>query len=311
MAYVDLTLPEFQKHFSTEESCLQAIFEARWPRGFICPHCEHNDGYRLPSRPRNVECAVCTRQYSITADTIFHGSHLPLAIWFLTIYLVAQDKGGISATRLADQVGITYSSAWFLLQRIHHAMSARDENLTLAGYIELDEAFFGGKQKNKGKRNPPSEGKKQVLVLVESEGWQAGNLVMKVIANDHLEDLKPVIETKVEADPPGQWFRSDAWGSHHVVMLCGHRIKMEHVPIDKQDEVLRCVNLAISNAKTFFKGTYHNFCKTHLQRYLDEFCYRWNRRDHFKQLASHLIKACALADYAPYTQLIAPKPQAA
>lgn len=311
MAYVDLTLPEFQKRFATEEACLQAIFDARWPRGFVCPRCQHNGGYRLSCRPRNIECAVCRRQYSITADTIFHRSHIPLTTWFLTIYLVAQDKGGMSASRLVALVGISYPSAWFLLQRIHYAMSIRDENLTLAGYIELDEAFFGGKQRSRRNRKPPSEGKKQVLVLVESEGWQAGNLVMKVIANDQLEALKPIIETKIEADPPGQWFRSDAWGSHHVVMLFGHRITMQHVPTDKQDEVLRCVNLAISNAKSMFKGTYHNFCKTHLQRYLDVYCYRWNRRGQFKQLASHLITACALASYAPYVKLIAPKPQAA
>src|SRR6185312_1973872 len=137
-----------------------------------------------------------------------------------------------------------------------------------------------------------SDGKKQVLVLVEAEGWRAGNVVMKVIANDHLEDLKPVIETKVESEPPGQWFRSDAWGSHHVVMTCGHRIKMGHIPKEQQDTELRCVSLAISNAKSFFKGTHHNFCQLHLDRYLAAFCYRWNRRDQGGGLVLSLIKAC-------------------
>jgi transposase-like protein len=307
MAYVDLTLPEFQRTFGTEEACLQAVYEARWPRGYICPHCQHNDGYRLNSRPRTVQCVLCKRQTSITAGTIFHRSHIPLTDWFLAIYLIAQDKGGISSSRLEHMLGISYPSAWFLNQRIHYAMSNRDENLTLAGYIELDEAFFGGKTHSKRNRKPPSDGKKQVLVLVEAEGWQAGNLVMKVIANDHLEDLKPVIENKVESDPPGQWFKSDAWGSHHVVMQFGHRIRMEHIPNERQDAELRCVSLAISNAKAFFKGTYHNFCKKHLQRYLDEFCYRWNRRHQSHGLTLSLIRACSLAGSAQYCQLIAPK----
>jgi transposase-like protein len=312
MAYVDLSLPQFHQQFGTEESCLQAVFDARWPRGFVCPYCQHNDGYRLSTRPRIVQCALCRRQSSITANTVFHRSHVALSIWFLAIYLIAQDKGGASAKRLQNQLGVSYPTAWFLVQRIHCAMSRRDENLTLAGYIELDEAFFGGRHKNtSGKRKPPSGDKVQVLVLVESEGKNAGNLVMKVIANDQLEGLKPVIQDKIEADPPGQWFRSDAWGSHHAVMQFGHRIKMEHVPNSRQDEVLRCVNLAISNAKAFFKGTYHNFCKTHIQRYLDEFCYRWNRRHLFSQLASHLISACSLAGVAPYKTVIAPKPTAA
>lgn len=310
MAYLNLTLPEFQKQFGTEESCLQAVFDARWPRGFICPRCGHNDGYRLSTRPRIIECCSCHRQSSITADTIFHRSHLPLTIWFLAIYLVAEDKGGISAKRMQSQLGISYPTAWFLAQRIHHAMSQRDQNLTLAGYIELDEAFFGGRRQTKGpKRKHRKEAKSQVLVMVESEGTRAGNLVMRVIQNDQYADLLPVIMEKVESEPPGQWFRSDAWGSHHVVMSCGHHIQMEHVPIDKQNEVLRCVNLAVSNAKAFFKGTYHNFCRTHLQRYLDEFCYRWNRRHLLPELASHLVAACALTKRAPYASLIAPKTQ--
>jgi hypothetical protein len=312
MAYVDLTLPEFQKRFSSEESCLQAIFEARWPHGFVCQYCQHNDGYRLSSRPRIIQCAVCRRQSSITAKTLFHRSHIPLPIWFLAIYLISQDKGGTSASRLKHQLGISYPTAWFLIQRLHYAMSRRDENLTLAGYIELDEAFFGGRHKSGGRRGkPPSHNKQQVLVLVESEGKQAGNLVMRAIAGDQMDDLKPIIAEKIESEPPGQWFRSDAWGSHHIVMSFGHRIKMQHVPNDQQDKVLRCVSLATSNAKSFFKGTYHQFCKTHIQRYLDAFCYRWNRRHLFGQLASHLIAACSLTNHAPYVSLIAPKPTAA
>lgn len=295
MAYTDLTLEEYLERFSTEEACLDAIFDARWPRGFICPKCGHNDGYRLASRPRMVQCCNCHAQYSITADTLFEGSHLKLKKWFLIIYAVAQDKGGASALRLANQLGMHHKTIWSILHKLRIAMGSRDENLTLAGHIELDEAFFGGKTKRgDGPPKAPRDNKKEVLVLVESEGSQAGNLVMKVIEDHQIEDLKPIIETKIESDPPGQWFRSDAWGSHHVVMQFGHRIQMNHIPNDQQDALLRCVNLAVSNAKAFFKGTYHQFCKKHIQRYLDEFCYRWNRRHRFAQLASHLIGACVL-----------------
>lgn len=307
MAYVDLTLPEYQKRFSSEEACLDAIFEDRWPNGFICPDCGHNDGYRLSSRPRIVQCCNCRGQTSITANTLYHKSHLPLVTWFLIIYLVAQDKGGASALRLANQLGMHQKTVWSILQKIRIAMGERDGNLTLAGHIELDEAFFGGRTKRgNGPPKAPGDNKRQVLVLVESEWCQAGNLVMKVIEGDQLEDLKPIIAEKIESEPPGQWFRSDAWGSHHVVMQFGHRIQMRHIPNDQQDDLLRCVNLAVSNAKAFFKGTYHNFCKKHIQRYLDEFCYRWNRRHLFGQLASHLIAACALHPPVAYKDIPAP-----
>lgn len=290
MAYVDLSLPEFQARFGTEQACLDAVFDARWTRGFICPHCEHNDGFRLISRPRIVECALCGRQTSITAGTIFERSHVPLTNWFLVIFLFAQDKGGASATRLSKQLGINYPTMWFMLQRLRVAMATRDENLTLAGYIELDEAFFGGRTKGKG----PRKGKVEVLVLVESEGKQAGNLVMKVIPSAQYEDLKSVIAKFVEAEPAGQWVRTDGWGTHHAVSTLGHRLNMNRISPEEQDKVMRCANLAISLAKRFFKGTYHHFCKIHIQRYLDEFCYRWNRRDHFSQLALHLITASVL-----------------
>lgn len=294
MAHIDLSLSEFQKRFSTEEACLDEIFDARWPRGFVCPNCEHNDGFRLHCRPRIVECASCGKQTSITARTLFHRSHVPLTNWFLVVYLFAQDKGGASAMRLSKQLRMNRPTVWFMLQKIRIAMGRRDENLTLAGYIELDEAFFGGRSKNPGKRNPPSHNKKQVLVMVEAEGKQAGNVVMEVIDSVFYDDLKPVIANKVEAEPPGQWFRSDGWGSHHVVIALGHHIKMTPIPNDQLDKVLRCLSLAVSHAKRFFKGTYHHYCKIHHQRYLDEFCYRWNRRHLFDELPSHLLTACVL-----------------
>lgn len=304
MAYVQLTLQEFQSKFSTEEACLDAIFEARWPRGFICPTCEHNGGIRLKCRPRIVECSLCRKQTSITSHTIFHRSHVPLVDWFLTIYLFGQDKGGASATRLSSQLGLNYPTAWFLLQRIRLAMQTRDENLTLAGYIELDEAFFGGRSRRQKKRLAPSHNKVTVLVMVEAEGKAAGNLVMKVVAGSHYSDLMPVISDKVERDPGGQWFRTDAWGAHHIVMKFGHKIRMTPMSHEDLDRELRCVSLAISHAKRFFKGTYHHFCKKHIQRYLDEFCYRWNRRHLFGALPLHLLTACVLTKALPYSQAI-------
>jgi len=180
-------------------------------------------------------------------------------------------------------------------------MQARDENLTLAGYIELDEAFFGGRSKSRGKRKPPSDNKKTILVLVENEGSRAGNLVMKVIESTNYYDIAPVIESKIDSETGGQWFRSDAWGAHHVVMQFGHQINMARV--FDQDNDLRCVSLAISLAKRFFKGTYHHFCKQHMQRYLDEFCYRFNRRDKFGELPLHLLTASILHGSAQYSKV--------
>jgi len=306
MAHLDLTLPQFQTRFSKEEACLQAIHDARWPKGFVCPHCGHNDGNRISTR-RSVQCCLCRRQTSITSGTLFEGSRTPLTQWFLIIYFVAHDKGGASALRLAKQLGMHRTTVWNIMQKLRFAMATRDNNLTLAGYIELDEAFFGGRSKSKRNRKPPSDNKKQVLVLVESEGQQAGNLVMKVIDSAQYHDLKPILAEKIESDPPGQWIRSDGWGAHHVVIALGHRITMTKMDSETLNKELCCASLAVSHAKRLFKGTFHHFCKIHLQRYLDEFCYRWNRRHLEKQLASHLLTACVLHPPVTYTAIPLPK----
>jgi hypothetical protein len=301
MIYTDLTFLEFDAKYSTEEACLEAIFQARWPRGFVCPTCGHNDGYRLMTRP-SVECCVCKSQKSITAGTIFHKSKTSLRIWFLIIYEMAHDKGGASALRLAKRFGMHQDTIWHIISKVRTAMGARDENVCLAGFIELDEAFFGGKTKRSSGKSA-TEDKMQVLVLVEAEGRNAGNLVMQVIESDSPDDIEPVIASKVESEPGGQQFRSDGRSTHHVVMNHGHHIDMTPIPSYLKDQVLRCADLAISHAKRLFKGTYHHFCKIHIQRYLDEFCYRWNRRHLERQLATHLIAACALQPAVSYVNL--------
>jgi hypothetical protein len=194
-----------------------------------------------------------------------------------------------------------------MLQRIRLAMSVRDENLTLAGYIEMDEAFFGGRSKRK-QAQEPSTNKIMTVVAVESEGKQAGNMVIKTIRSAHYQELQNALRDKIESEPAGQWFRTDAFGSHHAILGLGHKVTMTKMNNVELDEQMKCVSLAISHAKRFFKGTYHHFCKMHIQRYFDEFTYRWNRRHLEAELASHLIQACCLCKQFVYEQLISPKP---
>lgn len=149
---------EFDKHYRTEDDCLQAIEKMRWPNGFICPKCQHDDGYRL-SRIRIIECAVCKHQTSITAGTIFHKTRIPLLKWFWMMFLVIQDKGGSSALRLSKQLDMHFKTVWNILHKIRQAMSARDNDvIKLSTLIQMDEAYFGGPKR-----------KSQVLVMIEEE----------------------------------------------------------------------------------------------------------------------------------------------
>src|ERR1700688_36695 len=120
---------EFQDTFRTEEDCLAYIERIRWPKGFIWPNCGHDFGYRLQER-RLIQCAVCRKQTSVTAGTIFHKTRTPLREWFWMIYQLAQDKGGASSVKLAKQLCGYQSTVWNQLHKLRHAMQRRDENIS-------------------------------------------------------------------------------------------------------------------------------------------------------------------------------------
>jgi transposase-like protein len=275
---------EFQEKYRTEDDCLNALMQMRWPKGFICPKCGHDDGYRL-SRTRIIECAVCEHQTSITAGTIFHRTRIPLLNWFWMMFLVAQDKGGTSTLRIAKQLGMVYSTAWHIMHKIRQAMTKRDnEVVRLAGLIELDEGFFGRKK-------PQC----QVLVMIESGNKQAGSLVSE-------PEIKRVIEAHVDNESQ-QHFVTDCAAAHNTLRKMGHKLETHLSTPESAARKLPWVHRAISLAKRFILGTYHGINRKHLQRYLDEFCYRFNRRFKESQLYESLLRACILAEPINYPAL--------
>lgn len=288
MMFEDLSLPQFLDRFSNEDACLQAIYDAKWPHGFICLHCDHDDGYQLSER-RSVECASCGRQSSILTGSVFEGTHIALRLWFLLIYFVAQDKGGASALKLAGWLRIRHATVLRMLRKLRCAMSEEEKTLKLAGYIEIDEAFLGGRRKVSEPGLSPFADKVEVAVLVENEGFRAGKLVLKVMDSDTREALQPIIAAHVESDTSKQKFIGDGKQHHTVVTTFGHTIKVCPIPKAELDATLPCLSLVISHLKRFFKGTYHHYCRQHIQNYLDEFCYRFNRRLKWYQIASRLI----------------------
>ena len=276
---------DFNKLYSKEEDCVQAIQKVRWPSGFICPHCSHDDGYRLRGR-RVIECAVCNHQTYITAGTIFHRSKVPLLKWFWAMFLIAQDKGGVSALRLAKQVNVNLKTAWRMLHKLRRSMSRRDKKVThLAGLIELDEAYFGGKHR-----------KIQVLVAVEREPKKAGNLVMKKIFGKMASEpeIKRVVKVHVDNESQ-QYFVTDCAAAHNTLKKMGHTLESHLSTPESAARHLPLVHMAISLAKTFVLGTFHGVSRKYLQNYLDEFCYRFNRRLKESELLQSLIRACVYA----------------
>ncbi len=297
MIQPELSLLQFKKRFGTERSCQNALEKMRWPEGFNCPKCHHTRASRIKTR-RLLQCSKCHYQVSLTSGTIFHKTRTPLQKWFWAIYLASQDKGGVSAMRLSKQLELGYKTAWAMLHKIRKAMGQRDSEYKLSGFIEMDDAFFGGAAK--GRRGRGAANKTPVLVMVESKDERAGFIAMKT--------MKSMQRLQVEATvlghiAPAQNIRTDGHRSFARLSTLGHRHDGTPVPAEKVSEDLPWVHIAISNAKRFLLGTYHGVSHKHLQSYLDEFCYRFNRRVWEKQIAMRLLTACISANPITFAEL--------
>ena len=132
------------EHFSTRQACFEELKRHRWPNGFVCPRCAHDQAYVL-SRHTLHQCRQCKHQTSVTAGTLFENTKLPLPKWFAAIDLMTADKGGISATRLAQMIGVTWRSAQLMLRKLRTAMGDRDQAYLPRDLVEIDDALIGGK----------------------------------------------------------------------------------------------------------------------------------------------------------------------
>ena len=140
--YKEMSLIQFQRRFRTEAACRDYLFKFKWPEGFVCPSCGHSAYYNLPKR-NLFQCKACSHQTSVTTDTVMHKTRTPLRIWFWAIFLVANDKRGLSALQLSKNLDVSYYVAWTMLHKIRFGMKNRDSGYDLLGVIEMDDSFFG------------------------------------------------------------------------------------------------------------------------------------------------------------------------
>jgi transposase-like protein len=296
--YQDMSLPQFQRRFRTERACRDYLFKLRWPDGFICPVCGHSQYYDLPKR-NLAECKACGRQTSVTAGTVMHRTRTPLRIWFWAIFLVANDKRGLSALQVSKKLRVSYYVAWTMLHKIRRAMKDRDAGYELRGIIEMDESFFGsGAGSDKRGR-----GTNKTPVVVEA----ATNDEAVYFARMHVVDRvdKETISQIIRKDiAERQTVKTDGLRAYGVVAEEGHQHQRKAGLSPKElKEFLGWVHTLASNAKSYLLGTFHGIGKKHLQEYFDEFCYRFNRRFWEAQLFDRLVTACANSKGITYSEL--------
>lgn len=297
--YQELGLLEFSQKFSTEEACRDHLFRMRWPERFICPRCGCVE-YSYHSTRRLYQCKGCLYQASVTAGTIFHRTRTPLVKWFWAIFLIARQKSGISGRALMKLLQInSYQTVWTMCHKIRKAMGDRDANYKLGGLVEMDESYFGGPKS--GSRGRGADGKTIVAVCIENNGDRPGFATMKVIDEATSDELLAVAEQKIEKE--GSMVKTDGFRAYKFLNRNGFTQEGSKASGKDASTVLPWVHTLIGNVKSTIQGIFHGVSGKHLQRFLDEYCYRFNRRVKEAELFDRLLLACARNTTVTYAEL--------
>jgi len=288
IAYSTMSLLDFQSRFAMERDCHEYMLAVRFPDGFVCPRCGSSHAGSISTRGL-WQCKRCRAQVSLTAGTLFHRTLTALRHWFWAIFLVARDKRGHSALQLSKELGIPYPRAWLMLHKIRSAMAHRDAQYQLAGVVEMDEAYFGAPD-----RTTRGRGTSRVKALVAAgvtENNKPRFAKIQVVKRLDARRVKAFATAGIAA---GSTIRTDGLSVYRC--LAKRYVHDPAVACRKPKEnLLHWVHIITSNAKAFITGTFHGLDEKHMQRYLDEFCYRFNRRYREPELFDRLLLACTAA----------------
>lgn len=295
-----MTILEFMNQFPDEVSCRLHFKENREKQGIICKHCGGNKHYWLSSKCQ-WQCANCEFRTTLRSGTVMENSNLPFMTWYLCMAFMSFSKKGVSALEMQRQLGHNrYETIWKLMHKIRNGMGKRDNLYVLKDMIEADEGYFECATSNDGekKRGRGSEGKHNVMVLAESTPLEDINtgkksshcryFKMKVLESHKATDVNQVVATFVHdkaiifSDNSTSYVDFDQLVEGHIY---------ENSTKELTKTTLKWVHIAISNAKRTLLGIYHMIKITYLQAYLDEFCYKLNRRYFGEKLFDRLIIA--------------------
>lgn len=295
-------LTDFEARFATEQACREYLFRLRWPDGFRCPRCGASDFW--PVRSVLFQCRACSHQTSVTAGTIFQDTRKPLVDWFRAMYWVSTQKNGASALGLQRVLGLgSYKTAWTWLHKMRRAMVRPDRD-RLAGRVEVDETYLGGLEE--GAKGRGTERKALIIVAAQEDGPGIGRIRMRLIPNASADNLISFIE---ETIIPGSIVHTDGWPGYGSVESkgYGHDVTVMRGKKQPASELLPRVHRVISLLKRWLMGTHQGaVTHEHLDYYLDEFTFRFNRRrsGNRGKLFYRLVQQAVAIAPVPYKAMI-------
>jgi len=294
-----MSLIEFQRKCATEKACQRHLCGLRWPNGYRCPRCGHDQASFHRTR-HLYQCKACRYQVSVTAGTVFHKTRTPLRKWFWMTFLMGRQKSGISMLSLQRMLEIkSYKTVWTMGHKIRKAMAGRDAYYKLAGLVEIDDTYFGSPKS--GKRGRGAAGKAKVVVAVETQGEKPGFATMQQVETLAGDEIHQALKDRLEEDVVG---RTDGWRAYGVL----NSGRTQHQPVavgsgNNAVKVLPWVHTLIANVKGNIRGVYHGVSPQHLSRYLAEFCYRFNRRFWEPQMFDRVLTACLNSSTITFAEL--------
>ena len=298
-----MTLIDLCTTFSTDDRCRELLERLRWPNGPVCPRCCNPNPARLANSTKLVYCKDCDYQFTVTANTIFHDSHLPLIKWLTATFLICESKKGMSAHQLHRTLGMSYKTAWYLCHRIRAAMASAEKKM-LYGTIEMDETYVGGKIMGqgvwKGRQN------KEVVVGIKQRGGE--------LRFFHAEDAKSgtlarYIKEHVSEDV--EVIMTDELGVYPFALDKAGQSRTKHRTIKHKDGIYADGDITTNGIESAFSllkrgivGSWHKVSAKHLAAYLEEMTFRFNRRNS-KTIWLETLQHMITADPLTYERLTA------
>jgi len=297
------TLLQLEKRFSTNEACQVYLATLRWPQGWRCPRCGNHQGWAV--RRGLWRCQQCRYEVSITAGTIFQGSHLALTVWFRAMWHVTSQKNGVSALGLQRVLGLgSYKTAWAMLHKLRRAM-VRPGRDRLSGVVEVDETYWGGQEE--GVIGRLTHDKALIAVAAEEDGRGLGRIRLRRIADLTKATLHGFIGQSIE---PDSTVRTDGLKTYRGLKGYVHDRQVQRDQPEGEHLMPR-VHRVVSLLKRWLMGTHQGAVgHDHLDYYLDEFTFRFNRRKSRSRgkLFYRLAQQAVQVDPAPFATLIKPQP---
>ena len=280
-----MTISEFYERFPTEQSCRDHLKQMREQAGISCKKCGCDKHYWLKGKEQ-WQCSACEFRTTLRSGTLFEASKLKIKTWFEALYLVSNNKKGMSASELQRQLGLKRNEpAWYMMQKIRKAMASINEKMTLSNEIEMDDAFFTvvhDSEKTKERKRGRGSSKQKVVVMVEStlptdgtHKGRCGKIRMLAVPTLDQESIWRIEDQHLQKVSK---IRTDGYRSYRILDPLKHEAIV--VPSKIAHKLLPWVHTAIGNAKRLTNGIYHHISEKFAQLYLDEFSFKFNFRHH-------------------------------